>query len=186
MSSPFANYPTPERSFIPANPVSRQSSIPPKPAPAKRGRKPKNAGTNSTTASPHPTSGPLPSSSQPTPVQWSGSQGIPGSPTAFTANTSTTSGPSQDPSQPTQPHSIPDLPGVVVAASTRDGTPAVVRPGAAPGEEDVEGEDELLPAMADDDYSAQLSFQSQSKDNLKCVVSVIFHSQRVSFGHGDV
>lgn len=32
-----------------------------------------------------------------------------------------------------------------------------------------EGDDELLPAMADDDYSAQLSWQSQSKDNLKCV-----------------
>jgi transcription initiation factor TFIID subunit 11 len=38
---------------------------------------------------------------------------------------------------------------------------------AAPMDED--GEDELLPAMADDDYSAQLSWQSQSKDNLKCV-----------------
>lgn len=37
------------------------------------------------------------------------------------------------------------------------------------GEEDGEGEDELLPAMADDDYSAQLSWQSQSKDNLKSV-----------------
>ncbi len=37
-------------------------------------------------------------------------------------------------------------------------------------EEEVEGEDELLPAMADDDYSAQLSWQSQSKDNLKCVL----------------
>lgn len=35
------------------------------------------------------------------------------------------------------------------------------------GDEDGEGEDELLPAMADDDYSAQLSWQSQSKDNLK-------------------
>lgn len=35
-----------------------------------------------------------------------------------------------------------------------------------PAEDD---EDEMLPAMADDDYSAQLSFQSQSKDNLKCV-----------------
>jgi transcription initiation factor TFIID subunit 11 len=36
-------------------------------------------------------------------------------------------------------------------------------------EEEVEGDDEMLPAMADDDYSAQLSWQSQSKDNLKCV-----------------
>lgn len=40
------------------------------------------------------------------------------------------------------------------------------------GDEDVEGDDELLPAMADDDYSAQLSWQSQSKDNLKCVQMV--------------
>jgi transcription initiation factor TFIID subunit 11 len=37
-------------------------------------------------------------------------------------------------------------------------------------DEDGEGEDELLPAMADDDYSAQLSWQSQSKDNLKWVL----------------
>jgi transcription initiation factor TFIID subunit 11 len=40
-------------------------------------------------------------------------------------------------------------------------------------EEDVEVDDEVLPAMADDDYSAQLSWQSQSKDNLKCVYEVI-------------
>jgi len=36
-----------------------------------------------------------------------------------------------------------------------------------PAEDD---EDEMLPAMADDDYSAQLSFQSQSKDNLKVLM----------------
>ena len=40
--------------------------------------------------------------------------------------------------------------------------------GAGAGDEDGEAEDELLPAMADDDYSAQLSWQSESKDNLKC------------------
>lgn len=39
-----------------------------------------------------------------------------------------------------------------------------------PAEDD---EDEMLPAMADDDYSAQLSFQSQSKDNLKYVGGLI-------------
>lgn len=32
------------------------------------------------------------------------------------------------------------------------------------------GDDDMLPAMADDDYSAQLSFQSQSKDNLKVLM----------------
>ncbi|KAG6334349.1 hypothetical protein ID866_4740 [Astraeus odoratus] len=35
---------------------------------------------------------------------------------------------------------------------------------------DEEGEDEMLPAMADDDYSAQLSWQSESKDNLKVLM----------------
>jgi transcription initiation factor TFIID subunit 11 len=39
-------------------------------------------------------------------------------------------------------------------------------------EEEAEVEDELLPAMADDDYSAQLSWQSQSKDNLKCALPI--------------
>ncbi|KIO00618.1 hypothetical protein M404DRAFT_57372, partial [Pisolithus tinctorius Marx 270] len=35
---------------------------------------------------------------------------------------------------------------------------------------DDDGEDEILPAMADDDYSAQLSWQSESKDNLKVLM----------------
>ncbi|KAI0804613.1 TAFII28-domain-containing protein [Irpex lacteus] len=37
-------------------------------------------------------------------------------------------------------------------------------------EEEGEGDDEWLFAMADDDYSAQLSWQSQSKDNLKVLM----------------
>ncbi|KIY44682.1 TAFII28-domain-containing protein [Fistulina hepatica ATCC 64428] len=37
-------------------------------------------------------------------------------------------------------------------------------------EEDGDGEDEILPAMADDDYSAQQSFNTQSKDNLKVLM----------------
>jgi len=49
--------------------------------------------------------------------------------------------------------------------------------GARPmGVEEGDGEDELLPAMADEDYSAHSSWQSQSKDNLKCV-------NRFSFAH---
>ena len=59
-----------------------------------------------------------------------------------------------------------------VTAATSSTATVVPQPGAAvrqPGapDEDAEGEDELLPAMADDDYSAQLSWQSESKDNLK-------------------
>ncbi|KAF9466767.1 hTAFII28-like protein conserved region-domain-containing protein [Collybia nuda] len=48
------------------------------------------------------------------------------------------------------------------------GSAAPVRPTGV--DEDGEGDDELLPAMADDDYSAQLSWQSQSKDNLKILM----------------
>jgi len=38
-------------------------------------------------------------------------------------------------------------------------------PGGA--DDDGDGDDELLPAMADDDFAAQSSWNSQSKDNLK-------------------
>ncbi|KXN91327.1 Transcription initiation factor TFIID subunit 11 [Leucoagaricus sp. SymC.cos] len=37
-------------------------------------------------------------------------------------------------------------------------------------DEDVDVDDELLPAMADDDYSAQQSWNTQSKDNLKILM----------------
>lgn len=57
--------------------------------------------------------------------------------------------------------------GAIAATGGSAGTP---KPGAGAGDEDGEGEDELLPAMADDDYSAQLSWQSESKDNLRCVL----------------
>ncbi|TFK78567.1 hypothetical protein K466DRAFT_606865 [Polyporus arcularius HHB13444] len=53
MSSPFANYPVPERSFIPANPSTPAPSRGGAPATrgtgAKRGRKPKNATANANT-----------------------------------------------------------------------------------------------------------------------------------------
>ena len=63
--------------------------------------------------------------------------------------------------------SLPDVPALQFEI-----VPPCGQPGQQQGEEDQEGEDELLPAMADDDYSAQLSWQSQSKDNLKCVFSL--------------
>ena len=66
---------------------------------------------------------------------------------------------------------IATLPAPVIAAVSSAAT-AVLQPGATARptgvpDEDADGEDELLPAMADDDYSAQLSWQSESKDNLK-------------------
>ncbi|TFY53182.1 hypothetical protein EVG20_g10232, partial [Dentipellis fragilis] len=48
--------------------------------------------------------------------------------------------------------------------------PSVVGVSGAGAEEDADAEDDMLPAMADDDYSAQLSWQSQSKDNLKVLM----------------
>ena len=48
--------------------------------------------------------------------------------------------------------------------------PQAILQGRPAPEDDIEGDDELLPAMADDDYSAQLSFQTQSKDNLKVLM----------------
>jgi len=54
-------------------------------------------------------------------------------------------------------------------ATAAGGSAGTLKLGAGAGDDDGEGDDELLPAMADDDYSAQLSWQSESKDNLKCV-----------------
>ena len=55
--------------------------------------------------------------------------------------------------------------GTTLQATAVHAQPATTR---LPGmDDDGEGDDELLPAMADDDYSAQLSWQSQSKENLK-------------------
>lgn len=64
---------------------------------------------------------------------------------------------------------VPDLSGLSFYPSRGTPQPSnlVGRAGTAAVDEEVEGDDELLPAMADDDYSAQLSWQSQSKDNLK-------------------
>lgn len=66
-----------------------------------------------------------------------------------------------------------NLPGIIVnppAGGEGSAQRQSVAPGVPGADEDGDGEDELLPAMADDDYSAQLSWQSQSKDNLKVLM----------------
>lgn len=50
------------------------------------------------------------------------------------------------------------------------GPPPPILQGRPAHEDENEGDDDMLPAMADDDYSAQLSFQTQSKDNLKVLM----------------
>ncbi|KAG1736207.1 TAFII28-domain-containing protein [Suillus lakei] len=151
---------------------------------AKRGRKPRGAAPNvSTDTRPPPQSGP--SASTPamrfTPAQWA-TPGVPAGATA-TASTSTgtvaaapsivaTAGDISMDSGDDEPVATQPLPVTAAASSTdtiipQPGTTA--KPAGAP-DEDAEGEDELLPAMADDDYSAQLSWQSESKDNLKVLM----------------
>ncbi|KAK0205999.1 TAFII28-domain-containing protein [Desarmillaria ectypa] len=66
-------------------------------------------------------------------------------------------------------------PVIPAAAASTSTITTVIQPQPIPAakaqvDEDGEGDDEMLPAMADDDYSAQLSFQSQSKDNLKVLM----------------
>ena len=64
---------------------------------------------------------------------------------------------------------VPDVSAGLMFPSRASQPPlASARPGIPGPDDEVEGDDEFLPAMADDDYSAQLSWQSQSKDNLKC------------------
>ncbi|KAJ7503128.1 TAFII28-domain-containing protein [Mycena galericulata] len=48
-------------------------------------------------------------------------------------------------------------------------------------DEDGEGDDELLPAMADDDYSAHENWQSQSKDNVKVLMENLSEPQYERF-----
>ena len=151
----------------------------------KRGRRPRGAGIPGSpsprpfvanTLSTSPTSAPGPSntnaaSAQYPRVHWAlptttGSDGIGASSSASAGGTALATS-----SVPTL-----DLAGLLSLNPTPLYRPAILptnRTGHAL-DEDVEGEDELLPAMADDDYSAQLSWQSQSKDNLKYVVPLFY------------
>lgn len=177
-------------SFIQMTP-STPATPSPAPAPtrgrgtgAKRGRKPRGAFPNvSTDTRPSPQSGPSTSSSATrfTPAQWT----IPGVPAGATATASTSTvaipaaqstaanaGDVSMDSGDDEPVAMQPLPVTAAASSTDVITPqpgTAAKPAGAP-DEDVEGEDELLPAMADDDYSAQLSWQSESKDNLKVLM----------------
>lgn len=61
------------------------------------------------------------------------------------------------------------------------------------GEDDLDGggDDEAMPAMADDDYSAQANWQTQSKDNLKYVVllqeqPVLDVNESCKIAHGEL
>jgi transcription initiation factor TFIID subunit 11 len=144
---------------------------------AKRGRKPRGALPNAN-IDPRPLpQASSPSTSQPTTVQWA--QPITHVPPTI--------------SSPSDPRRTPSL-GVISTPEQSQGTTTagtqsqgtvLSLPGAMPilpvgasgtiqrpsgpggADDDGDGDDELLPAMADDDFAAQSSWNSQSKDNLK-------------------
>ena len=181
MTSPFATYPTPERSFMTSSFSARGTAMTPsRGSGVKRGRKAKTAGQNATPSV-------SPTSTQSTSIQWAAIQSTANAAVGPSAVVSGQSQPASAVASPivstidtSQQAQLGSESGSVISLSAAAPAPqgiavepspsarASVAPGGPPGpEEEGEGEDELLPAMADDDYSAQLSWQSQSKDNLK-------------------
>jgi transcription initiation factor TFIID subunit 11 len=188
MTSPYPNFSAP---LTFANTTVQSPVVPQTPTPAgrgrprgsgtgaKRGRKPKNTlGTSSPrVASPAPGSSvasPVVSSPQYQHVHWA--PNVTGDDTEGSLLQGGISGRSNSQSQVV---GTEQGDGASVASTSVDGQPLVASlsgsmPPAATGtrplgtDEDGDVDDELLPAMADDDYSAQQSWNTQSKDNLKC------------------
>ena len=146
MSTPFNSYIPPDRSAY-ATPTSTPRG---RGGGARRGRRPKAAVAAITESTKSPLSQEVAGPSTPTTLTWQSTM-VPAPPTNGSGSGSGSGG-------------MLSLPGATAMSSIVSSTaPAPLAP------TDEDGEDELLPAMADDDYSAQLSWQSQSKDNLKCV-----------------
>ena len=150
MSTPFTNY-TASTPFQTPTPASKNRGG--ATAGSKRGRKPKGFATPAT---PTPDS-PAPSTFSPQPVA------EPSVPTTLTWQSTIVP---LNPQTTTTGTGVLNLPGTTSTTALHPTPVASMITVQVPAEDD---EDEMLPAMADDDYSAQLSFQSQSKDNLKCV-----------------
>lgn len=134
---------------------------------AKRGRKPKGTLPALNVSSHARPQDPGPSSSQPTAVQWA---------QPITQNSNVNLAPSGSVNQG-QGVSLGEqsqggsqitlsLPGASTMSMLPVGAGGPSKPAAV--DEDADDGDELLPAMADDDFAAQSSWNSQSKDNLKC------------------
>ena len=163
-NTPFTHYTAPVAGPSTPNPANRGGKSNKTPTTTttslKRGRKSKpNAGeqhplAQETTASPNT---PTAQWSQPTTQLPTESQGL-------------TTIPDQPQSQPHGVVSHVTPSGILNLSGNLPVPPAglVQRP---PGDEegDHDGDDELLPAMADDDFNEQSTWNSQSKDNLKCV-----------------
>ncbi|KAJ3562036.1 hypothetical protein NP233_g9827 [Leucocoprinus birnbaumii] len=194
MTSPYPNFSTP---LTFANTTVQSPAVPPTPTPvgrgrprgsgtgAKRGRKPKNPlGTNSPrVASPAPGSSaaasPIFSAPQYQQVQWAANTtGDDGEGSLLQGEISR-----RNSSQPqvVGTEQGEGAAGAVGGSGGVDGQTLVPGPSGSvqplpvgtrpPGmDEDADVDDELLPAMADDDYSAQQDWNTQSKDNLKILM----------------
>ncbi|KIM87787.1 hypothetical protein PILCRDRAFT_814506 [Piloderma croceum F 1598] len=175
-NSPFNHYTAP--AFIQATPGSttprgrgRGSSTGPK-----RGRKPRGSLPN-INVNPRPLPQAGPSTSQPTTVQWAQPiTQMPASSTSEPQRTPSVGITSAEQSQGTSANAtqsqgtVLSLPGTMPILPVGAGGTSQRPSGAAGVDEDGDGEDELLPAMADDDFAAQSSWNSQSKDNLKVLM----------------
>lgn len=149
---------------------------------AKRGRKPRGAMTGvgtpgpsshaSAAGTPAPSTPPTraPSAAPAPPAAGSSALALPG-------QTAPAFGPLSLPgsrSADSAPNAASAAAGVPSAFAV--GAPGLgIKPQGAP-EEDGDGDDEQLPAMAEDDYSAQAKWQSQSKADLKSVLSARTHA----------
>ncbi|KAF9071567.1 hTAFII28-like protein conserved region-domain-containing protein [Rhodocollybia butyracea] len=189
----FDTSPSPEPAPAPLPPAAHVGPGRPRGSGAKRGRKPRGAALSgvaspratSTDAVTTNTSSPAFPSSYAPHVHWDvNSLSTPGA----SGSSSLLSGPSIAASRPSITTGVSAY-GQTLHVTTSSGTPlnmaglfrmseSLAATGSSafprvPGigaEDEGEGDDELLPAMADDDYSAQLSWQSQSKDNLKVLM----------------
>jgi len=142
---------------------------------AKRGRKPRGSFPN-IGGDPHPLSRDSgPSTSQPTTVQWA--QPMTNIPTSSDGQSRAQN---QGAGEQSQGIGGAQSEGNTLSLPGAHPTSVIQRPGGlASVDEDGDGEDdhELLPAMADDDFAAQSSWNSQSKDNLKVLMDNFSQAQ---------
>ncbi|KAF5347780.1 hypothetical protein D9756_010264 [Leucocoprinus leucothites] len=192
MTSPYPNFSTP---LTFANTTVQSPAVPATPTPAgrgrprgsgtgaKRGRKPKNPlGTNSPrVASPAPgssTASPVFSTPQHQQLHWAtnatgdDAEGslLQGGISRRNSSQSQVVGTEQGDGSAVIGGSVgaDGQPLITGASGSVPPQPIGTRPPGA--DEDADVDDELLPAMADDDYSAQQSWNTQSKDNLKILM----------------
>ena len=178
LGSSYTTDPLPKRTFISQNPAAGASGLPSKRTGSKRGRKPKNTTITSEPSGAPPQTSPTSTTGQYTQLQWDVIQ------TIETGSTGSGTVVFKD-EDPAPQMSVNQAEAAPLCPGSEDTTTGITGDSSAPDEdalrsqevnttldtpvakEDGEREDEVLSAMADDDYSTQLLWQSQYKDDLK-------------------